>query len=295
MTVTQSEGDQQPTGLTRRMLGTSRVGIPALLIAGFVGFTIVVVLTLWGEQIAGFDADKQSLADRLLPPLTDGHYLGTDKLGKDIFARVAAGFLWSIPVGLVATAIAATIGTTVGVIAGWNEGWVRAVLSRFMEVAISFPYLVLAVAVITVAGRGFLALSVTLGLVAWVSFARVVYAETRKIKQREYVVAARLMAMSTPRILATYVLRGLRPTLVVMAAFIFADLLVAEAGLSFLGLGAPLGEPSWGNMLADSRTTLFETPWMMYGPAAAVVLTVLTANLIGDGLLQWWSRGTHQQ
>jgi len=123
----------------------------------------------------------------------------------------------------------------------------------------------------------------------------VVYAETRKIKEREYVLAARLMGASGLRIIVTYVLRGLRPTLVVMAAFIFADLLVADAGLSFLGLGAPLGEPSWGNMLADSRLNLFDAPWMMYGPAAAVVLTVLTANLIGDGLLQRWGRGTHQQ
>ncbi len=101
--------------------------------------------------------------------------------------------------------------------------------------------------------------------------------------------------MSGARIVSTYVLRALRPTIVVMMAFIFADLLVAEAGLSFLGLGAPLGEPSWGNMLADSRLNLFDAPWTMYGPALAVVLAVLTANLIGDGLLQWWGRGTHQQ
>lgn len=291
MTTTKTE----PTGVTRGALNTNRWSLSGLLITGLVGLAIVVILTLWGEQIAGFDADKQDLRARLLPPNTDGHLLGTDKLGKDVFARVAAGFRWSIPVGLLATTISAVIGTTVGLIAGWNEGWIRSTLSRFMEIAISFPYLVLAVAVIGVVGRGFLALSLTLGLVAWVSFARVVFAETRKIKQREYVMAARLMGASSLRVILTYVLRGLRPTLVVMSAFIFADLLVAEAGLSFLGLGAPLGDPSWGNMLADSRINLFDAPWMMYGPAAAVVVTVLTANLIGDGLLQYWSRGTHQQ
>lgn len=291
MTTTQTE----PSGVTRGVLNTSRWKMPGLLVTGLIGLVIVVVLTLWGEQLAGFEPGKQDLRARLLPPFTDGHLLGTDKLGKDVFARVAAGFLWSIPVGLLATSISAVIGTTIGLIAGWNEGWIRSTLSRFMEIAISFPYLVLAVAVIGVVGRGFLALSLTLGLVAWVSFARVVFAETRKIKQREYVTAARLMGASSLRIILTYVLRGLRPTLVVMSAFIFADLLVAEAGLSFLGLGAPLGEPSWGNMLADSRVNLFDAPWMMYGPATAVVITVLTANLLGDGLLQFWSRGTHQQ
>lgn len=291
MTATHTE----QAAVTRRALNTRRWATSGLLITGLVGLAIVIVLTLWGEPLAGFDPDKQDLRARLLPPMTDGHLLGTDKLGKDVFARVTAGFRWSIPVGLVATTISALIGTTIGLIAGWNEGWVRSTLSRFMEIAISFPYLVLAVAVIGVVGRGFLALSLTLGLVAWVSFARVVFAETRKIKQREYVTAARLMGTSSLRIILTYILRGLRPTLVVMSAFIFADLLVAEAGLSFLGLGAPLGEPSWGNMLADSRVNLFDAPWMMYGPAAAVVITVLTANLIGDGLLQFWSRGTHQQ
>lgn len=285
----------QPAGISRRLLRTEGIKVPSLLIAGLIGLVAVLVLTFWGEQISGFAADKQDLRARLLGPFTDGHVLGTDKLGKDVFARVAAGFRWSIPVGALATAIAATIGTTIGVIAGWRTGWVRAVLARFMEVAISFPYLVLAVAVITVAGRGFLALSLTLGLVAWVSFARVVYAETLRIREREYVTAARMMGMPGIRIVATYVLRALRPTIVVMMAFVFADLLVAEAGLSFLGLGAPLGEPSWGNMLADSRLNLFDAPWTMYGPAAAVVLAVLTANLIGDGLLQWWGRGTHQQ
>jgi len=290
-----SQADPQQLAVTRRAGGTQRLSVPALLVAGVVGLVIVVALTVWGEAIAGFEPGKQDLRARLLSPFTDGHHLGTDKLGRDVFARTAAGFRWSIPVGLLATAISATIGTTIGLVAGWNEGWLRATLSRFMEIAISFPYLVLAVAVIGVVGRGFLALSLTLGLVAWVSFARVVFAETRKIKEREYVVAARLMGMSSLRIIATYVLRGLRPTLVVMSAFIFADLLVAEAGLSFLGLGAPLGEPSWGNMLADSRLNLFDAPWMMYGPAAAVVIAVLTANLIGDGLLAHWSRGTRQQ
>ena len=212
-----------------------------------------------------------------------------------MLARVADGFAWSLPVGLIATTIAASLGTLIGVAAGWSEGWVRSVLSRFMEMAISFPYLVLAVAIISVTGRGFWSLTLVLGLVSWISFARVIYVETRAIKKREYVVAARLMGLRPIRIISTYVLRGLRHTIAVMFAFIFADLLVAEAGLSFLGVGASLGEPSWGNMLSASREHLFTAPWLMYAPAGAVVLTVLTANLLGDGLIQYWGKGTTQQ
>jgi peptide/nickel transport system permease protein len=160
-----------------------------------------------------------------------------------------------------------------------------------METAIAFPYLVLALAVIAVTGHGFWALVGVLGLVSWVSFARVVLAETQAIKRREYVLVARLMGLSTAHILRTYVLRGLRRTLLVVSAFVFADLLVAEASLSFLGLGAPLGTPSWGSMLAESRIYAFTAPWTLYAPAAAVVLAVVTANLVGDGLSRLWGGG----
>lgn len=293
--MTTADPALQEVGLSRRVIGRAYRRVPGLLITGIVGLMLTVILTFWGADIAGFSPGEQDLSNRLLPPFTDGHLLGTDRLGRDLFARVAVGFTWSIPVGLVATTIAASIGTVIGMIAGWSTGWARSALTRFMDVAISFPYLVLAVAVIAVTGHGFWALTLILGLVAWVSFARVVYAETQRIKQREYVLAARLMGFSTPRIVRTYVLRGLRHTIAVMYAFIFADLLVAEAGLSFLGVGAPLGEASWGNMLASSREQLFLAPWMMYAPAAAVVLAVLTANLLGDGLIDYWGRGRTQQ
>lgn len=282
-------------GLSRRLLGITYRRIPGLLWVGLIGSVVVIVLTLFGTAISGFSPSAQNLGNRLLPPLTDGHILGTDQLGRDVFSRVAAGFEWSIPVALLSTTIAATLGTLVGVAAGWNEGWMRAGLVRFMDVAISFPTLVLAVAVITVTGHTFWSLTLILGFISWVAFARVIYAETRQIKDREYVLAARLMAIPRWRIIATYVLRGLRHTIVVMSAFVFADLLVAEAALSFLGVGAPLGEPSWGNMLSASRVHVFTAPWLMYGPAGAVILAVITANALGDGFIQIWGKGTTQQ
>ena len=292
--MTDIKPDIERIGVTRRSLGTIYRNMSGLLIAGIIGAIITIVLAIWGVQISGFDPAQQSLGDRLLPPFTDGHIAGTDQLGRDVFARVSVGFRWSVPVGIFSAALACGIGVITGLLAAWNTGWIRSFLTRLMDIAISFPYLVLAVAIVSVVGHGFWALVFTLGLVSWVSFARVVYAETLKLKEREYLIAARLVGNSTFRIITTYLARGLRHTVAVMYAFIFADLLVAEAGLSFLGLGAPLGEPSWGNMLATSREYLFIAPWLMYAPAAAVILVVLTANLLGDGLIERWGRGTIQ-
>lgn len=292
--MTDVKPDVERIGVTRRSVGKIYRDMPGLLIAGIIGAIITVVLAVWGVQISGFDPAQQSLVDRLLPPFTDGHIFGTDQLGRDVFSRVSVGFRWSVPVGILSAALACGIGVLTGLLAAWNTGWIRSVLTRLMDIAISFPYLVLAVAIVAVVGHGFWALVFTLGLVSWVSFARVVYVETLKLKEREYLIAARLIGNSTFRIITTYLARGLRHTVAVMYAFIFADLLVAEAGLSFLGLGAPLGEPSWGNMLATSREYLFIAPWLMYVPAAAVILVVLTANLLGDGLIERWGRGTIQ-
>jgi len=269
--------------------------LPGLLVVGLIGLGLVLAMVVFGERLSGFSADEQSLTNRLLPPLTDGHLFGTDRLGRDLFARVAAGFRWSLPVGFLAAVMATTIGTVVGITAGWSEGMLRTLVTRVIDMAISFPYFVLATAIIAVIGRSFVTLIVVLGSVAWVSVARVIYAETRALKEREYILAARLLGVPAYRILLTYVLRGLRARIAVMFAFLFADLLVAEAALSFLGIGAPVGAPSWGNMLFTARENIFTAPWMLWGPASAVILVVITANVLGDGLNQRWNVGVEQE
>lgn len=269
--------------------------MPGLLVVGLIGLVTVALMLLLGEQIAGFGAEDQSLVDRLQPPLTDGHLFGTDQLGRDVFARVAAGFRWSLPVGFFAAVIATTIGTVIGITAGWSEGILRTLVTRLIDMAISFPYFVLATAIIAVIGRSIVTLILVLGSVAWVSVARVVYAETRALKEREYILAARLIGVPSHRIVLTYILRGLRARIAVMFAFLFADLLVAEAALSFLGIGAPVGAPSWGNMLFSSREFIFTASWLLWGPALAVILVVITANMLGDGLNQRWNVGMEQE
>ncbi len=271
------------TPLTRRVM---RFGggppAPWLLRAGLAigGFMLVVALI---APLLALDPDATDLAARLQAPSAE-HVLGTDSLGRDVLARVVAGFRWSLSIAAMATLIGLLIGTVLGVSAAWHSGKIRAVLTRAIDVGISFPYLVTALTFISVVGRGFWPLVLTLGLVNWPTIARVVYAQTLSLREREYVVAARLMGVRSLRSVLTHVLPALRPTALVVVAFMFAEMLVAESGLSFLGLGAPLGTPTWGNMLSESRAYLSVAPWQMIAPAVAIVLAVLAANFVGDGL-----------
>lgn len=253
-----------------------RVGLG---IAMFLMATAILQPLVWPVEPGATD-----LAARLRGPGTDGHPLGTDALGRDVLARVLTGIRWSLGIGATATLIGGSVGAALGVGAGWSSGKTRVVLSRIIDLGISFPYLVTALTIIAVVGRGFWPLALTLGLVSWPTFARVVYAETLSLREREYVVAARLAGVGGLRSVVAHILPALRPAMQVLTAFMFAELLIAESGLSFLGLGAPLGTPTWGNMLSESRAYLGTAPWMMLAPAAAIILAVLAANFTGDGL-----------
>jgi peptide/nickel transport system permease protein len=263
----------------------SLAGREFLLGAGAV--LAVLAVAVLGPVLSA-DPYATALDDRLLPPGTAGHGLGTDALGRDLAARIVTGLGWSLGVAAVATAIAAAIGTSLALVAAERKGWIRTAILQLVAAVLSFPGLVIAIAVIAVVGHGYWPLTLTLGLLSWPVFARVTYAEARGLLERDYVLAARLSGASRVRILAGHVLPGIAPTLYVMLAFHLADMLVAESALSFLGLGAPLGSPSLGNMLSESRQYLFVAPWLMFVPAAAIVAVVIAANLLGDGL----TRGT---
>jgi peptide/nickel transport system permease protein len=267
-------------GRTRRAYGpaTIRLVIGLALAVGLVGATFVLT------QFGNLHAERTDPANRLLGLGAPGHVLGTDQLGRDLLARTLAGFRWSFAVAGVATAISFAIGTTIGLLAAAARGWLHTVMSRLIDIAISFPYLVVAVTIIALLDRGFWALAITLGVVSWPLFVRVVFAEAMSLMERDYVLAAQIAGVPTWRSLLSHVLPGVRPTLLVVGAFTFADLLIAESALSFLGIGAPIGEPSLGNMLADGRLYLVSAPRMTFVPASAIVLAVIAANLIGDGI-----------
>ncbi len=270
--------------ITRRVFGrkSNRSPLTLKISASILGALFIVAL--FQPLFYRVDPAYLELALRLQPPSLSGAWLGTDALGQDVYSRVIAGFRWSLGIGTIATLIGGFIGISLGVSAAWSRKRLRTFLSRIIDIGISFPYLIIAVTIVTVVGRGFWPLALTLGLVTWPIIARVVYAETLTLREREYVTAARLFGIGSVRSIFTHILPALRPTIQVVAAFTFAEILIAESGLSFLGLGAPLGTPTWGNMLNDSRAYMTSAPWMMFGPVTAIIVAIFAANLLGEGL-----------
>lgn len=264
------------TWLTRRGNGALRLGITLAVILALLALGLPLVMHL--------NPGAVNLFDRFRSLNTPGHPLGTDDLGHDVLARVIYGFRWSVGVAATATAVLLLIGGLAGVTAAAVGGIVQQVVVRAIDLSISLPYLVIAVAILAVLGHGFVPLCLTLGVVSWPIFARVIYAESRSLLQRDYVLAARLTGVSRYKSVLTHVVPGLKTVTMVMAAFLFADMIVAESALSFLGLGAALGSPSLGTMLSDGRTYLVTAPTLTVIPGVAIVLAVITANLIGDGI-----------
>lgn len=250
-------------------------GMLALALAGS-----TVIFALWPFV----DPMSTDLAHRFARPGEAGFLLGSDQLGRDTLARVLAGLGWTLGVAAGATLIAALVGVTMGLLAAERPGWIRMSVNQLVDMALSFPGLVIAIVVVAAIGHGYWALVLTLGLLSWPVFARVVYAEARSLLTRDYMLAARLAGSSRFRILTGHLLPSLAPSLSVMLAFHFADMMIAESALSFLGVGAPLGTPSLGNMLSESRQFLFIAPTLMLAPATVIVMAVVAANLVGDGL-----------
>lgn len=272
------------TPITRRRIFKSKNKSLLTLRISASLFAFLFLVAVFQPFFYRADPTLSDLTMRLKSPNFHSHWLGTDAMGQDVYSRVIAGFRWSLGIGTVGTSLGALIGISLGVSAAWNRKRLRIVLSRAIDIGISFPYLIIAVTIVTVIGRGFWPLALTLGLVCWPTIARIAYAETLTLREREYVTAARLFGIGSIRSIFTHILPALRPTIQVVAAFTFAELLIAESGLSFLGLGAPLGTPTWGNMLNESRLYMESAPWMMFGPVTAIILTIFTANLLGEGL-----------
>lgn len=249
-----------------------------------VGFAAVLLgIGFAAYELAAPVASTIDLDARLLAPGSGG-LMGTDQLGRDILMRVIAGAPWSLGVALGANMLSMAIGITLGLVAAEFSGFTRQATLQAVNLTQSFPTLVAALAAVAILGQSALGVVLILGLLSWPVFARVVYAEALAAQQRPYVTAARIGGVSRPLILWRHVLPVLTPSLTAMTAFHFADMLVAASALSFLGVGAPLGSPAWGAMLAESRPYLFQAPWMLIVPAAALALTVLVLNLAGDGL-----------
>lgn len=245
--------------------------------------TILVVIVLLAPVLTPYNPTKVSPRDRLQPPSTE-HLFGTDHFGRDVFARVLYGGSLSLPMGVVPISLAAIAGILLGLAAGFYGGWLDLLLMRFVDVWIAFPPILLALAVVTILGTGLTNIMIALGI-AWVPYyTRMVRSSVLEARGRVYVDAAGALGSGNARIMLRHVLPNILTPVMVMASMGIANAILAGAALNFLGLGAQAPAPEWGAILSDGRQFIRQAWWLGVFPGTAIALTVLAANLLGDGL-----------
>ncbi|MBW3534489.1 MAG: ABC transporter permease [Gemmatimonadetes bacterium] len=256
---------------------TAVVGAVAIL-----GFYLLALLT---PLLAAFDPAAQGnlLTERLVAP-SAAHPLGTDQFARDVLSRLLYGARVSLAIGFVAVGISVTIGTLLGAVSGFFGGWVDAAVMRFVDVVIAFPRLVLLILIIALFEPSIFLIVAVLGLTQWPGTARIVRGEVLSLREREFVLAARALGFGRIRIIGRHVIPNVLAPVIVAATLGIGNTIVLEAGLSFLGLGVQPPTPSWGTMVADGRNVLIDAWWISTFPGLAIVLVVLSFNLVGDGL-----------
>jgi peptide/nickel transport system permease protein len=250
---------------------------------------LVVVGALAAPLITGSDPARLDIKNRLLPPAwADGgsreHPLGTDQLGRDLLSRLAYGGRVSLLVGVSAVAVSGVVGVALGLLAGYYRGGVDDVIMRLADFELAFPFILLAIAILAVLGPGLSKVILVLGLTGWAQYCRLTRAQVLGLRETEFVEAARTIGASTPRILIRHILPNAMAPVIVIASFSVASVIIAEASLSFLGLGIPPSVPSWGGMLSEGRAYIERAWWLVTFPGLALMLTVLSINVLGDAV-----------
>jgi peptide/nickel transport system permease protein len=250
------------------------------------GAAIVIVAVLAaviGPAIVPYDPSAQQLELRLEGP-SRTHWFGLDELGRDILARVLAGARISLLVGMIVVSISSTVGMFFGSIAGYFGGRIDEGISRVIDILLAFPGLLLAIALVAVLGPSLANVVLALSLIGWVGYARLVRGQVLRAREFEFVQAARALGATTPRILVQHVIPTTLPAVTVQATLGMGGAILAEAALSFLGLGVQPPTPSWGTMLNGGRTHLLDAPHLTIFPGLAIAALVLGFNFLGDGL-----------
>ena len=253
------------------------------------GLGIVLVMTLaalFAPFIAPYDPTQEHGHAVLMPPCAE-FWLGTDRLGRDVFSRLLYGGQASLWVGFVAVGISVSIGTVLGLISGYFRGWVDEIIMRGVDVMLCFPSFFLILAVIAFLEPSLANLMIVIGLTSWMGVARLVRAETLSLREREFVAAARLAGCSTARMLFGHILPNALAPILITATLGVAGAILVESSLSFLGLGMSPPTPTWGNMLQDGKNVLECAPWLSLYPGLAILITVLGYNLLGESLRDW--------
>lgn len=249
--------------------------------------SLVIIAAVLAPFIATHDPVAQDLANRFASPSGE-YWFGTDSLGRDVFSRVIYGARISLQVGLTVVAVSAFIGIIIGAISGFYGGWIDRILSGYVfNVFLAFPGLLLAIALVAFLGAGLGKLILALCIIGWVGYARVMRGQVLKVREYDFVQAARALGASNLRILFIHILPNSIQPLIVQSSLGMAGAVLSEASLSFLGLGIPPPAPSWGTMIEEARQLFSIYPHVLFFPGAAIALTVLAFNFIGDGLREY--------
>lgn len=254
--------------------------------SAFLGLLILlsmISVALLAPVLAPYPPDKVN-ARAILQPASRDHLLGTDNLGRDLLSRLIWGARWSLGTSIIAGVAISMIGTTIGLIAGFSRGWLDDLLMRIVDVLLALPGIVVALAVVGLTGPGLVQVMLAIIAIWWVDYARLMRATTLRVREEEFVTAARCLGASQRVIMRRHVLPNVLPSSIVLASLNIGSLLLALAGLSFLGFGAQPPTPEWGTMLENGRPFFQRAPALMIYPGIAITLAAVAFNLIGDGV-----------
>ena len=254
-----------------------------LALAGFVVVLAVVGIAVFAPWIAPYNYARIDPTAVLLPPSWK-HPFGTDQLGRDVLSRIIWGARVSVEVGVISVGIATVIGTFLGAVAGYFGGWVDEIIMRFVDIMLCFPTFFLILAVISVLEPSILNIMVVIGLTSWMGVARLVRAEVLSLREREFVLSARVSGLSHLRIILRHIIPNAMGPVLVAATLGVGSAILVESALSFLGIGVQPPTPSWGSILALGKDTIQIAWWLSFFPGCAILITVLGYNLLGEGL-----------
>ncbi len=285
--VIEERESESRTGMRRMLRALLRDRVAVL------GITILLIMTfaaVFAPVVAPYDPEWQERSDRLIAPLSHGedsgnfYLLGTDPLGRDILSRMIYGARVSMLIGFLSVALAAPVGVVLGLLAGYSNKWVDDGIMRLGDIQLAFPFILLAMVIVSVLGPSIRNLIVVLAISGWVIYARVVRGQVIRLKEMEFVQAATASGCSSWRILFRHLMPNALTPVIVLVTFGLASMILLESSLSFLGLGVQPPTPSWGGMLNESRNYISQAWWVSVMPGVAIMVTVLSVNFLGDWL-----------
>ena len=255
-----------------------------VLISGLVMLGIAIAAILAAPLLAGKSPTALDVLHPLAPPLTPGHLLGTDQYGRDILARILYGGRIDLAIAFGATSVTLVFGTFVGLVAGYFGGWVDNLLMRIVDLFFAFPFLVLIIAIIAMLGPSIFNMFVAIWITSWVSYARIMRAQTVVAKKQQYVLAARTLGYGRVRVMLRHILPNTASAVIIFSMVDAVGNIILAASLGFLGLGAQPPTPEWGTMISDGQNYILSSWWLATLPGLAIVFVGVAFSLIGDGL-----------